>query len=163
MDLRHISASTVLESLCLSNSGLRSLEGISRAKRLSKFVAVGNHGLAGLPDELFRMSTLKQLYLSNNKLNGNLPTALFSMPNLEELSMPNNEFHGSIPKEVGSMKKLRELVLSENNLTGSIPTELNEVTTLERVALMAQNGPEPIKGRLPDFAKAPNLWYELYA
>ena len=158
IDLQQLLAYNSLESLSLSNMDLTSFDGISLAKNLKRFVAVGNHGLSGtLTEEFFTMSPLTKLVLADNNLSGELPTALFLLPNLEELNIARNEFHGSIPSEVGAMVHLRELVLSENYLTATIPSEINKATMLERLDVRHQLGRKTIEGYFPNFSNATRL------
>ncbi|KAL5823962.1 hypothetical protein ACOSQ4_021862 [Xanthoceras sorbifolium] len=61
------------------------------------------------------------LYLSDNKLSGKIPGWLGNMTTLVELAMPNNHLEGPIPPEFCHFNNLRVLNLAGNSLS-SIPS-----------------------------------------
>ena len=53
-----------------------------------------------------------------------LPSQLFQMTQLEILSISNSALIGTLPTEVGLMTSLSILDVSDNNLTGPLPSEV---------------------------------------
>ena len=114
-----------------------------------------NNELSGvLPDELFSLTsilslrlsnntlisgeipesignaneTLKQLIITNTSLGGNLPDQLFSLGELTNLDLAYNSFSGTLSEDFGLLQKLLELRLNDNLFTGAIPTTFEEIT-----------------------------------
>ncbi|KAL5783384.1 hypothetical protein ACOSP7_008413 [Xanthoceras sorbifolium] len=80
----------------------------------------GNNFSGKIPDSLSN-TFLYGLYLSDNKLSGKIPGWLGNMTTLVELAMPNNHLEGPIPPEFCYLKKLDVLNLAGNSLS-SIPS-----------------------------------------
>ena len=111
-----------------------------------------------LPRELASISTLSNLLLFSNKLNGDVPDEIFSLK-LEKFDVEvnmlsgdifpdklfvnsaetvvdylisTNKFSGTIPTDVGKLLKLEKFWVAENDLTGTIPSELANVKGLSK-------------------------------
>lgn len=67
-------------------------------------------GIYTLPAELFSMSSLKQLDLSNNKLTG-LPSSIKNLKKLQILKLNGNKIY-ELPSEISRLKFLKEIYLS---------------------------------------------------
>ncbi|KAH7576343.1 hypothetical protein JRO89_XS01G0039800 [Xanthoceras sorbifolium] len=80
----------------------------------------GNYFSGKIPDSLSNTS-LYGLYLSDNKLSGKIPSWLGNMTTLVELAMPNNHLEGLIPPEFCHLNHLEVLNLAGNSLS-SIPS-----------------------------------------
>ncbi|CAH1450396.1 unnamed protein product [Lactuca virosa] len=77
--------------------------------------------LAGiLSKEIVRLTALKELRLSMNKLTGPIPD-MSPLKALEVLHLDENEFEGPFPDSLGTLPNLRELYLNNNNLSGRLP------------------------------------------
>ncbi|XP_021971703.1 probable leucine-rich repeat receptor-like protein kinase At1g35710 [Helianthus annuus] len=90
-----------------------------------------NNFQGAIPHELGRLSRLRFLYLSDNKLNRVIPANISSCSNLKTLELSHNELVGSIPKEIGFLSKLLIVNLRLNKLTGGIPPFLGNITSIE--------------------------------
>ena len=88
----------------------------------------------GIPPGLFELTNLRRLYLSFNDLSGWLPSEFSALSKLEVLNLKYNEFTGEIPPELGSLPNLYHLNLAGNRLSGEIPQELGKLSR-SRVAL----------------------------
>ena len=66
-----------------------------------------------MPTVLGRLTHLRALYLSNNKLTGNLPTELGRLTELKALAIYDNAFRNSIPSELGRLTRLNYCYLSQ--------------------------------------------------
>jgi Leucine-rich repeat (LRR) protein len=158
LNLNSIPQNSVIESLTLSHAGLDSLEGVGHAKNLRQLVASNNNLAGSVPGELFNLSDLIQVDLSQNGLEGTLDS-FTALTNLKVLSLSDNKFQGSIPKLINRLSNLKAFSASENLLSGTIPKEINELRLLERLSLHSQHGLERIEGSLPDFAQSSEMRY----
>ncbi|KAM7486963.1 hypothetical protein LguiA_002972 [Lonicera macranthoides] len=94
----------------LSNSDFTSLSSLRQ-------LLIGNNKLNGsFPKHFGQSSTLEYLDLSRNELNGSLPD-LTSFPLLRYLYLSNNKIQGRLPESIGELSNLKELDLSFNLLT----------------------------------------------
>ena len=88
-----------------------------------------------IPTWLGRLTSLQQLYLSQNQLTGSIPTELENLTDLQRLYLNNNMLTGAIPTELETLTQLREFYLGDNQLTGTIPTWLGDLANLEYLNL----------------------------
>ncbi|KAL2631877.1 hypothetical protein R1flu_016563 [Riccia fluitans] len=88
------------------------------------------NGAIDIPPELFQLTGLQILNLSENSLNG---TVVFqSSSSLQELYLDGNQLVGGIPESVGKLGSLRILHMQGNGqLGGNIPSELGLLANLE--------------------------------
>ena len=98
-----------IETLKLSATGLKSLDGIGQAKNLSRLIASNNRITGPLPEELFSLSELQALYLSYNALSGTLSTRIGELTKLVNFYVDDNEFSGTIPSHFGRLLDLNNL------------------------------------------------------
>ncbi|KAM3394060.1 hypothetical protein P3S68_003061 [Capsicum galapagoense] len=82
--------------------------------------------------EIFNISGLRTIALTNNNLSGSLPPNIGSiLPNIERLFLGNlTNIVGTIPHSISNCSKLTILDLSANKLTGSISNSLGYLTRL---------------------------------
>ncbi|KAM3239298.1 hypothetical protein P3L10_014332 [Capsicum annuum] len=91
--------------------------------------------------EIFNISGLRTIALTNNNLSGSLPPNIGSiLPNIERLFLGNlTNIVGTIPHSISNCSKLTILDLSANKLTGSIPNSLGYLTRLKLLNLGGNN------------------------
>ncbi|MFA5072347.1 MAG: leucine-rich repeat domain-containing protein [Nitrospirota bacterium] len=111
--------------------------------------------LSEIPDELFELTNLKELYLTRNNLSGLpqkitvfqklekislnrnnfsfFPERLLELPNLEFVSMSGNKIN-SIPIRISALKNLISLNLAKNEIQ-EIPREIADLVNLESLIL----------------------------
>jgi Leucine-rich repeat (LRR) protein len=160
-----------LSTLYLSKTGLESIEGIGKAKRLRTFHGTNNK-ISVLPDDLWDAANLELLYLNYNNIGGRIPSEIANLSNLEALYLMHNRLTGQIPGDIGALTNLRVLGLAENNFIGTLPSALNYMRKLEIIAIQRESGTDRktsktekgglgLTGPLLSFQNLPNL-RELY-
>eukprot|EP00533_Pseudo-nitzschia_delicatissima_P004848 CAMPEP_0116113460 /NCGR_PEP_ID=MMETSP0327-20121206/19520_1 /TAXON_ID=44447 /ORGANISM="Pseudo-nitzschia delicatissima, Strain B596" /LENGTH=2649 /DNA_ID=CAMNT_0003606819 /DNA_START=275 /DNA_END=8224 /DNA_ORIENTATION=- len=133
-----IGNAATLESLDLEDTGLASLFGIGQASNL-KLVRVDNNNLVSFPNEVFDLSNLEVLSLSNNDFSQqDVPSNLQSFTSMTYFACAGCGFTGPIPFWLGSMQNLQYLKLSQNALTGTLPTVLESMAKLKHLDLSDQ-------------------------
>ncbi|XP_016676343.1 receptor-like protein EIX2 [Gossypium hirsutum] len=95
--------------------------------------------LAGsdISSAIFNISTLNELYLSWNDLEGKLPRAVGKLCNLrfESLAFASCQLSGQLTDQLEHFKNLKELSLNDNSIFGPIPTSLGKLANLEKVEI----------------------------
>ena len=81
------------------------------------------------------MTSLSELQLYSNNLNGTIPSSITSLRNLYTLYVSDNILSGSIPNTIGTMIELQSIILSNNFLTGTLPTSMLQLMQLAVVVL----------------------------
>ncbi|MDQ1352707.1 MAG: hypothetical protein QG657_3013 [Acidobacteriota bacterium] len=109
-------------------------------------ISLYNNNLDGvLPPELGNLANLQYFRLSDNYLTRRIPPELGNLVNLRVLYLDCNNLFGTIPPELGNLINLRELYLDCNILFGSIPPQLGNLTNLQYLAL----GENFLSGSIP--------------
>ncbi|CAM9401021.1 unnamed protein product, partial [Scytosiphon promiscuus] len=84
-----------------------------------------SNGLEGeLPPGIGDLTALEKLYLGYNDISGQIPVEVSNLAALEFLHLDVNYLTGPIPPELGELQNLQELDLQSNFLTGTIPVEI---------------------------------------
>lgn len=85
-----------------------------------------------LLDVVSQITTLRELRVVENELQGDLPASIGDLTSLEVLEIQSNKLT-TLPSEIGHLTNLRVLNVSNNQLT-SIPMELFETGIIELIA-----------------------------
>ncbi|XP_058181093.1 cuscuta receptor 1-like isoform X2 [Rhododendron vialii] len=101
---------------------------------------LSENNITGAVPSCFSSSTILNIRLSKNRLDGPFPMALKNCStNLMELDLSYNQFSGNIPTWIGSVSFLTVLLLQNNNFEGNIPKELCNVSWLSMIDLSSNN------------------------
>lgn len=116
-----------------------------------------NYGLQGvIPKEIGQLNKLERLLLYSNSLSGDIPKELWTLTKLQEINISNNDLTGSIDPIIGNLTDLKILELNDNNISGSIPAEIVNLTNLRNLNI-AEN---KLTGSIPaDIGNMRNLIY----
>jgi Leucine-rich repeat (LRR) protein len=158
LDFQQIPSVSKLEFLRLSGTGLRSIEGVSRATGLKALHATNNE-IRIIPEEVFHMVNLESLFLSFNSITGTISRKIGTLTSLKEFYLFGNHLTGTIPTDIGLLTSLTDFVVAQNFLSGELPDEISSLPSLEQLSVYDQDGLELITGPVPSFSGAPNLWY----
>ncbi|CAB9517379.1 Leucine rich repeat N-terminal domain [Seminavis robusta] len=155
-----IEQSLALETLLMSNTKIKSLQGLQRASPTLKSIHVARNQLGGsLPDSILGLQGLRKLFFNENMFTGPLPAGIGAMTTLKELHLWDNLFTGHIPSEIGLLTNLQDLDLRSNRLSGPIPAEFAQLTQIVQVDLSSQGGSDKLSGPLYAFPSNSLLQY----
>ncbi|CAN6238650.1 unnamed protein product [Urochloa humidicola] len=124
---------THLEKLYL---GYNQLEGripdeLGQLSNISIMDLPQNKLSGSIPESLFNLSSLKTLGLNINQLSKSLPNDVGDrLSSLQQLFLGYNMLEGHIPDSLGNASMLRQVSLESNNLTGQIPSSLGRLSRL---------------------------------
>ncbi|KAJ6354383.1 hypothetical protein OIU77_005074 [Salix suchowensis] len=107
-------------------------------------VEFGNDLEGKIPDGLFLLKNLTNLYLFKNKLSGEIPQTVETL-SLVEIDLAMNQLNGSIPEDFGKLKKLQLLNLFENHLSGEVSASIGLLPELRTLKVFTNN----LSGFLP--------------
>ncbi|KZV39737.1 hypothetical protein F511_08199 [Dorcoceras hygrometricum] len=111
--------------------------GISRISSLFELDLSNNKLQGEFPKALLTATNLTFLDVRFNKLTGKLPPEVFTL-DLDVLFLNNNEFVGSIPENIGRTPVLY-LTLANNNFQGPIPKSIGQASNTLLEALLLNN------------------------
>ncbi|XP_073031672.1 uncharacterized protein [Primulina eburnea] len=143
-----------LEELDLSLNGFlpqRIPSSFTQLKKLKNFWMTEANLIGEIPQSIGNMSALEFLDLSDNGLNGSIPDDLFLLDNLTNLFLFKNGLSDSIPRRIECLN-MQVLDLSSNKLTGTIPDDFGKLNNLTGLALFfnqLSGEIPPSIGRLP--------------
>ncbi|EEF35543.1 serine-threonine protein kinase, plant-type, putative [Ricinus communis] len=95
-------------------------------------ISLMSNSLQGqIPEEISQLKNLEYLMFQENNLSGEIPRGLFNISSIQYFSMGFNQLHGSIPSNIGlTLPKLWYLSVNFNKLTGPIPISLSNASGL---------------------------------
>ncbi|XP_010489950.1 PREDICTED: receptor-like protein kinase HAIKU2 [Camelina sativa] len=124
----------LLEFLSLNASGISvkfPWSSLKHIKSLS-FLSVGDNRFDPypFPREIFNLTALRWVYLSNSSVTGKIPEGIKNLVRLQNLELSDNEISGKIPKGMVQLINLRQLEIYNNYLTGKLPVGFRNLTSL---------------------------------
>jgi hypothetical protein len=94
-------------------------------------VVVKDNGLKGpLPSELFALSSLIQLSLDHNQINGTISSSIGNLKQLQILELDDNKMTGVLPESLYSIAALKALDLNNNTFVGGLSSDVANLTEL---------------------------------
>ena len=121
-----------LEGLPSEIGQLQSLETLILGKFDYKERKSKGNRLTAIPQEIFQLTNLKELHLSNNQITA-IPDAIANLANLTTLSLWENQIT-AIPDAIANLANLTTLVLSGNQIT-AIPEAIANLANLTELYL----------------------------
>ncbi|KAK3424533.1 hypothetical protein EUGRSUZ_F01306 [Eucalyptus grandis] len=105
--------------------------------------ALGNR-ISGIPKEIGNISTLEQLVLEDNMLEGALEPNIGNLTHLRRLLLSANNFTGTIPESFGNLKNLEDFRIDGSTLSGKIPDFIGNWTKITRLDMQGTSMEGPI-------------------
>ncbi|CAL5432216.1 unnamed protein product [Camellia sinensis] len=90
-----------------------------------------------IPVSLGHCTNLREFHFRDNHLTGDIPQEIFGLSSLTILILSQNYLTGFLLQEVGNSKNLERLEISKNKLFGEIPATLSNCQVLEFLYMMA--------------------------
>eukprot|EP01113_Clastostelium_recurvatum_P050919 TRINITY_DN9770_c0_g1_i3.p1 TRINITY_DN9770_c0_g1~~TRINITY_DN9770_c0_g1_i3.p1 ORF type:complete len:1304 (+),score=283.48 TRINITY_DN9770_c0_g1_i3:126-4037(+) len=97
---------------------------------LSQVLLGGNMLEGELPASVCDLVDLRVFRVAGNNLIGSIPACLGNLEYTYDLDFSNNHFNGSLPNELGSLTSLKYLHLANNQLSGSLPASFSTLVHL---------------------------------
>ena len=95
-----------------------------------------NSFTGSIPEELYTMTSLTRLHLSNNTgLVGSLSSSLGNLNNMITFRASNTRLGGPLPESMFAMIKLQDLDLFYNSFDGTLSTAFSNLTEIEHIRL----------------------------
>ena len=123
IDFDGVEGARNLRTLGLDDTGLTNLDGIAKARSVTKLNVAYNNLSGNLPEELSRLVNLQNLDVSHNKFSGELPSWIKNFVSLTSFAASHNAFKGQMP-DFATLKKMTYLDLSHNRFGGDLPPTL---------------------------------------
>uniref|UniRef100_A0A0E0E3A2 Receptor kinase-like protein Xa21 n=1 Tax=Oryza meridionalis TaxID=40149 RepID=A0A0E0E3A2_9ORYZ len=119
---------------------------LSNCLRLTKLMLDGNNFQGSLPNSVGNLSSsLKLLWLRENKISGPIPSEIGNLKSLTELYMDYNHLTGNIPLSIGNLSELGILSFAQNKLSGQILDNIGNLVQLNALKLDRNN----LSGSIP--------------
>lgn len=159
VELHAMRESPALRELYLDFTSLSSIKGVGKATNLHT-LHVQENNLRGesIPDELFDLTGLKHLFMSDSNIGGRLHNRIGNLWRLEDFYCHGNDLTGVLPGAIGDLENLEVLVLSENMFVGPIPDSFANLSSLQSLFIDSFTRKSAgLSGPLPSFEGMPNL------
>lgn len=127
------------ESLRLENNCLSTLSGGGNLKdlHLLKILNISHNLFHNLPDDIYLLKNLNELYVSNNKLK-KLCENICLLENLRVLDVSNN-YLKSLPENIGSLVSLRKFDATNNIQLKKLPKSVHKWKRISELIVDVEN------------------------
>ncbi len=137
-----------LERLDLSFNKLKEFpQGIEKLARLKEIFITDNELEGPIPDDWEKLVDLELVFMGRNRLSGPLPASWGNLKKLHYIFLNENHLSGPIPSSWGDISRMEFLHLDSNQLVGPIPTNLKNLRDLTRLSLSKNQ----LSGPVPEF------------
>ena len=110
-----------------------------------RIIHLSERNLQGtIPWEIGLLTSLIEIDLSLNSLDGLIPSSIGQLQQLEGIFLYFNNLWGTIPTEVGTLENLLYLDLELNALSSPLPSEIQNLVLLDELWLAFNNFLEPV-------------------
>ncbi|KAJ1540141.1 hypothetical protein HK405_011891 [Cladochytrium tenue] len=116
--------------------------------------------LTSIPSGLASLTSMQELLLNGNQLEGTVPDTLWTFTQLNNLDIANNSFTGAVPDGLKKLTKLQILSLYENGFSGSIPELCDDLTELNTLYLGLNQFTGTVPSSIGNCAKMVNLFID---
>ena len=159
MPFQNINESAHMYQINIAGTQTSDFDGIQDAQSFFHELHADQIPVAGtFPRELYQLSTLTVLSLSECDLSGNLQEEISGMTDLKELYLSGNNLKGTLPDVWQTLSNLSILALAKNQFTGIIPGSLDFAPALVAVSLQDQTQKGGgLTGALPAFSSTRTL------
>ncbi|KAM3207882.1 hypothetical protein ACQJBY_062888 [Aegilops geniculata] len=122
--------------------------------RITHLNVTGFSNLTGIPPELFSLTELISLDLSNNNLSGSIPQEVANLSKLQTWHFNNNKLSGLLPNESSRLGSLQSLWMFDNYIEGQLPEFIANFTNITDLRIYGTK----LRGPIPkNFSKLTNL------
>ncbi|KAK3184076.1 hypothetical protein Dsin_031362 [Dipteronia sinensis] len=97
-----------------------------------EYLNLENNNLSGSLPDFTVLSSLRELHLFNNMLDGSFPKRFGQLSNLTVLDLGSNQLGGSLP-DFSVFSTLKILRISNNKLNGTFSTSIGQLSKLEEL------------------------------
>jgi len=148
-----------MHEINVAHTDTTNFEGIENAKDFFQILVVDQLLIEGtLPKEIYKVSSLMTLSMSECEISGALSEDLIQLSNLQELYLWGNNLKGQIPSSIGNLTALSILSLASNRFSGTLPQEIEGLAELVGFTIKDQvTKGGGITGYLRPFSKSPKL------
>ncbi len=87
------------------------------------FIPMSSPTLSNLVYFLLYMSEILSVWRNPN-MTGTIPDSLYNLTKLEQLFLAENDFSGTLSTDIGNLRRLSHLQIYGNNFSGTLPSEL---------------------------------------
>ncbi|KAM7493220.1 hypothetical protein LguiB_027829 [Lonicera macranthoides] len=109
-------------------------QALNASKNSLETLDLRRNNVCGYLVDFTTFSSLKELWLGGNKLQGSFPKSFGQISFLDSLGMSNNELNGSFPN-LTSFPSLTYLYLKKNKLKGRLPDFIGKLSNLKELVL----------------------------
>lgn len=128
-----------------------------KLQNINIFYSCSGYSLVTLPNELWKLTGLRELQLVHNQLTS-IPSQIESLSSLERLDLRHNQLT-SIPSQIVNLKKLRDLNLTENPQLTNLPPEFENYSRYKLRYDKELNNSLVELGIIDDFDSLRDTWY----
>uniref|UniRef100_A0A0D9WMC0 non-specific serine/threonine protein kinase n=1 Tax=Leersia perrieri TaxID=77586 RepID=A0A0D9WMC0_9ORYZ len=103
--------------------------------RITHLKVTGYRNITSMPEELFNLTDLVSLDLSNNNLSGRINPNIANLTKLEIWWMFDNNIDGPVPEFIANFSNLKDLRIYGMKLEGPIPSKFTNLTNLTHLMI----------------------------